>query len=47
MKENKKANLRPHPLGIFGVIVLLALVSSSGPYAPSFGVQYQQQQFLQ
>jgi hypothetical protein len=44
MKENKKANLRPHPLGIFGVIVLLALVSSSGPYAPSFGVQYQQQQ---
>src|SRR5215216_5880679 len=45
MKENKKANLRPHPLGIFGVIVLLALVSSSGPYAPSFGVQYQQQQF--
>src|SRR5215218_9569511 len=45
MKENKKASLRPHPLGIFGVIVLLALVSSSGPYAPSFGVQYQQQQF--
>ena len=44
MKENKKANLRPHPLGIFGVIVLLALVSSSGPYGPSFGVQYQQQQ---
>ena len=44
MKEYKKANLRsPYP-GIIGAMVLLALLSSSGPYAHSFGVQYQQPQ---
>ena len=42
MNEYKKANLRsPYP-GIIGAMVLLALLSSSGPYTPSSGVQYQQ-----
>ncbi|MDQ3808438.1 MAG: hypothetical protein M3298_09780, partial [Thermoproteota archaeon] len=44
MKEYKKANLRLLHLGFVGGIVLLALLSSPGPYAPSFGVQYQQLQ---
>jgi S-adenosylmethionine/arginine decarboxylase-like enzyme len=44
MNEYKKANLRSSYLGIVGVMVLLALLSSSGLYALSFGVQYQQQQ---
>ena len=44
MEEYKKANLRSPYLGIVGAMVLLALLSSSGPYALSFGVQYQPQQ---
>ncbi|HEX6283033.1 MAG TPA: hypothetical protein VFZ67_12470 [Nitrososphaera sp.] len=44
MDKYKKANLRSPYLGIVGGIVLLALLSSSGPYALSFGVQYQPQQ---
>jgi hypothetical protein len=44
MEEYKKANLRSPYLGIIGAMVLLALLSSLGPYAPSFGVQYQQPQ---
>jgi len=44
MIEYKKANLRPSYLGIVGALVLLALLSSLGPYAPSFGAQYQQPQ---
>ena len=43
MKEYKKANLRLPHLGFVGAMVLLALLSSSGPYAPSFGAQTQQQ----
>jgi hypothetical protein len=44
MEEYKKANLRSPYLGILGTMVLIALLSSSGPYALSFGVQYQPQQ---
>jgi hypothetical protein len=44
MEEYKKANLRSPCLGIVGAMVLLALLSSSGPYALSFGVPYQPQQ---
>ncbi|MDQ5842475.1 MAG: hypothetical protein M3286_03195 [Thermoproteota archaeon] len=44
MEEYKKANLRLLHLGFVGGIVLLAILSSPGPYAPSFGVQYQQLQ---
>lgn len=44
MDEYKKANLRSPYLGIVGAMVLLALLSSSGPYALSIGVQYQPQQ---
>jgi S-adenosylmethionine/arginine decarboxylase-like enzyme len=44
MDEYKKANLRSPYLGIVGAIVLFVLLSSSGPYASSFGVQYQPQQ---
>ncbi len=44
MEEYKKANLRSPYLGIVGAMVLLTLLSSSGPYALSFGVQYQPQQ---
>src|SRR5919109_656138 len=44
MDKYKKTNLRSPYLGIIGAVVLLALLSSSGPYAPSFGVQYQPQQ---
>jgi S-adenosylmethionine/arginine decarboxylase-like enzyme len=44
MEEYKKANLRSPYLGIVGAMLLLALLSSSGPYALSFGVQYQPQQ---
>jgi hypothetical protein len=39
-----KANLRSPYLGIVGAMVFLALLSSSGPSALSFGVQYQPQQ---
>jgi hypothetical protein len=44
MDRYKKANLRSPYLGIVGAMVLLALLSSSGPYALSFAVQYQPQQ---
>ena len=44
MDKYKKANFRSPYLGIVGAMVLLALLSSSGPYALSFGVQYQPQQ---
>jgi hypothetical protein len=44
MDKYKKANLRSPYLGIVGAMVLLALLSSSGPYVPSFGAQYQPQQ---
>lgn len=45
MDQYKKANLRSPYLGIVGAIVLIALLlSSSGPYVLSFGVQYQPQQ---
>jgi hypothetical protein len=44
MDRYKKANLRSPYLGIVGAMVLLALLSSSGPYALSFGAQYQPQQ---
>jgi hypothetical protein len=44
MDKYKKANLRSPYLGIVGAMVLLAILSSSGPYVLSFGVQYQPQQ---
>jgi hypothetical protein len=43
-KYKKKINLESPYLGFVGAIVLLALLSSSGLYAPSFGVQYQPEQ---
>ena len=44
MDKYIKANLRSPYLGIVGAMVMLALLSSSGPYVLSFGVQYQPQQ---
>jgi S-adenosylmethionine/arginine decarboxylase-like enzyme len=44
MDQYKKANPRSPYLGIVGAIVLIALLSSSGPYALSFGIPYQPQQ---
>src|SRR5215210_1402636 len=44
MEKNKQTNLRSPFLRIVGAMALLALLSSSGPYALSFGVQYQPQQ---
>lgn len=44
MDQYKKANPRSPYLGIVGTIVLIALLSSSGPYALSFGIPYQPQQ---
>ena len=44
MEKNKQTNLRSPYLRIVGAMALLALLSSSGPYALSFGVQYQPQQ---
>src|ERR671911_624900 len=45
MDKYKKANLRSSYLGIVGAMVLFALLlSSSGTYVLSFGVQYQPQQ---
>src|SRR5918997_1437043 len=44
MNEYKKATLRSLYLRIVGAMVLLALLSSSGPYGLSFGIQYQQPQ---
>jgi hypothetical protein len=41
MEKNKQTNLRSPYLRIVGAMALLALLSSSGPYALSFGVQYQ------
>ena len=37
MDRYKKANLRSQYLGIVGAMVLLAILSSSGPYVLSFG----------
>ena len=44
MDRYKKANPRSLHLGIVGAMVLLGVLSSSGPYALSFGVPYQPQQ---
>jgi hypothetical protein len=44
MNEDKQTNLRSLYLVTAGAIALLVLLSSSGPYALSFGVQYQPQQ---
>ena len=44
MDKYKKANLESRFIGPIGAIVLLALVSSSGLYAPSFGVGQNQLQ---
>jgi hypothetical protein len=44
MNEDKQTNLRSPYLVTAGAIALLVLLSSSGPYALSFGVQYQPQQ---
>jgi hypothetical protein len=44
MVKNKQTNLRSQYLRIVGAMALLAVLSSSGPYALSFGVQYQPQQ---
>src|SRR5215210_5898280 len=44
MNEDKQTNLRSPYLETVGAIALLALLSSSGPYALSFGLQYQPQQ---
>jgi hypothetical protein len=44
MEISKQTNLRLSYLRIVGAMALLAILSSSGPYALSFGVQYQPQQ---
>lgn len=44
MDEYKKTNLRSPYLGIFGAMVLVMLLSSSGLYALTYGVPYQPQQ---
>jgi hypothetical protein len=44
MEINKQSNLRSPYLRIVGAMALLAVLSSSGPSALSFGVQYQPQQ---
>ena len=44
MYEYKKTNLRSPYLGIFGAMVLVMLLSSSGLYALTYGVPYQPQQ---
>jgi hypothetical protein len=44
MEKNKQTNLRSPYLRIVGAMALLAVLSSSGPYALSFGMQYQPQQ---
>jgi hypothetical protein len=44
MEKNKQTNLRSPYVRIVGAMALLAVLSSSGPYALSFGVQYQPQQ---
>ena len=44
MDKSKKTNLRSPYLGIFGAMVLVMLLSSSGLYALTYGVPYQPQQ---
>jgi hypothetical protein len=44
MDEYKKTNPRSPYLGIFGAMVLVTLLSSSGLYALTYGVPYQAQQ---
>ena len=44
MDEYKKTNHRSPYLGIFGAMVLVTLLSSSGLYALTYGVPYQPQQ---
>ncbi len=44
MDKYKKTNLRSPYLGIFGAMVLVMLLSSSGLYALTYGVPYQPQQ---
>ena len=44
MNKYKQTNLRSPYIGVVGATALLALLSSPGPYALSFGVQYQPQQ---
>jgi hypothetical protein len=44
MDNYKKPNPRSPYLGIFGAMVLVTLLSSSGLYALTYGVQYQPQQ---
>jgi hypothetical protein len=44
MDEYKKTNPRSPYLGIFGAMVLVTLLSSSGLYALTYGVPYQPQQ---
>ena len=44
MDEYKKTNLRSPYLGIFGAMVMVMLLSSSGLYALTYGVPYQPQQ---
>src|SRR5918996_4629287 len=39
MYRHNKTNVRSYSLGILAAMVLVAL-STLGPYAPSFGVQY-------
>src|SRR5688500_19700798 len=43
MDEYKKTNHRSPYLGIFGAMVLVTLLSSSGLYALTYGVPYQPQ----
>jgi hypothetical protein len=44
MDEHRKTNNRSPYLGIFGAMVLVTLLSSSGLYALTYGVPYQPQQ---
>ena len=38
MEKLKKTNLRSVHIGFIGAVVLLALVASSGLYAPAYGI---------
>ena len=40
MDKYKEVNAKSPYLGFIGAMVLLAVLSSSGPHAPSFGIQY-------
>src|SRR3712207_5504786 len=44
MDEYKKTNPRSPYLGIFGAMILVTLLSSSGLYALTYGAPYQAQQ---